>query len=129
MPAPDRGRSAPIRLKRAYDPPEPEDGMRLLVDRLWPRGLSKEKARIDAWLKELAPAPELRKWFGHEPDKWPEFRKRYLAQLQADPAARAAIAELGDWLRAGPVTLLYAARDPRRNNAAILAKRLRARFR
>lgn len=74
-----------VKLKRAYDPPEPSDGFRVLVDRLWPRGISKEKAKLDLWLKEIAPSAGLRKWFGHEPEKWDEFKKRYFSELEANP--------------------------------------------
>jgi len=70
-----------LKLKRAYDPPSPTDGQRILVERLWPRGLTKAKAAIDQWMKEISPSPELRKWFAHDPQKWPEFRKRYLREL------------------------------------------------
>ena len=106
-----------IHLKRAYDPPAPEDGARILVDRLWPRGVTKEKARIDLWLKEIAPSDALRKWFGHEPAKWPEFQLRYLKELEARPAA---VAKLAAEVRGGPVTLVYAARDEEHNNAVAL---------
>lgn len=106
-----------IRLKRVYEAPSAEDGMRVLVDRLWPRGLSRDKARIDLWLKELAPSTALRTWFNHEPDKWEEFKRRYLLELQQQPDASAhAIAAMG----AGPVTLLFAARDVRFNHAVAL---------
>lgn len=106
-----------IRLKRAYEAPAKQDGLRILVERLWPRGVSKEKAAIDLWLKDLAPSTELRKWYGHDPEKWDEFRKRYKAEL----------AKVGDLLvllkhRAteGPVTFVYAAHDEERNSAVVL---------
>lgn len=106
-----------IRLKRVYDPPAPDDGRRVLVDRLWPRGLRRETARLDLWLKEVAPSTELRRWFGHDPARWPAFRSRYRAEL----AARAdALEELRALLRQGPVTLLFAARDGERNHAVVL---------
>jgi uncharacterized protein YeaO (DUF488 family) len=71
-----------VRLKRVYEPAAPEDGVRILVDRLWPRGLSKEKTAVDHWMKDIAPSAELRKWFGHDPDRWPEFRRRYMEELR-----------------------------------------------
>ena len=106
-------------LKRVYEPPQPGDGTRILVDRLWPRGISRDKARIDVWLKDIAPSDDLRKRFHARPDQWDAFRAAYAAELQS-PAPQAAIAELLDRLRAGPVTLLYAARDDQRNNAVAL---------
>jgi len=106
-----------IRVKRVYAAPAPDDGMRVLVDRLWPRGLARDKARIDLWLKELAPSTELRKWFNHEPAKWEEFQRRYRQELQQKPAALThAIETLGT----GPVTLLFAAREERYNDAVAL---------
>lgn len=106
-----------IRVKRVYAAPAPDDGMRVLVDRLWPRGLARDKARIDLWLKELAPSTELRKWFNHEPAKWAEFQRRYRQELQQQPAALThAIETLGT----GPVTLLFAAREERYNDAVAL---------
>jgi uncharacterized protein YeaO (DUF488 family) len=114
--------SAPVhqfRLKRVYDPFSTEDGTRILVDRLWPRGLSKDKARIDHWLKQIAPSDALRKRFHGKPDDWEAFRAAYAAELQGD-AALAAVNELIELLREGPATLLYAARDEQRNNAVAL---------
>ena len=109
-----------IKIRRAYDPPTPDDGCRVLVDRLWPRGLKRVTAGIDHWLRELAPSNELRKWFAHDPARWDEFRQRYAAELQA-PAAAAALAELRSLIAAHPaVTLLYAARDTTCNNAEAL---------
>ena len=109
-----------IRVRRAYDPPAAEDGCRVLVDRLWPRGLARENARIEHWLRELAPSHELRKWFAHDPARWDEFRRRYADELRA-PAAAAALAELRGLLAAHPVlTLLHAARDTTHNNAEAL---------
>jgi uncharacterized protein YeaO (DUF488 family) len=106
-----------IRIKRIYDPPSPGDGKRILVDRLWPRGIKKDEARIDEWMKEIAPGDELRKWFGHNPEKWEEFRKRYKAELRDKK-------ELLDKIRSqaekGTVTLLFAARDVEHNNAVVL---------
>jgi uncharacterized protein YeaO (DUF488 family) len=109
---------APIlHIKRAYDAPAAEDGQRILVDRLWPRGLSKEKAHLDHWAKEVAPSDALRHWFGHDPDKWDEFRSRYHAELRANDAAVAALrAQIGG----KPATLLYAAHDTEHNNAVVL---------
>ncbi|MBP7467575.1 MAG: DUF488 family protein [Thauera sp.] len=110
----------PIKIRRAYDPPAPDDGCRVLVDRLWPRGLKREAAGIDHWLRELAPSNELRVWFGHAPARWDEFRRRYAEELQS-PAATAALAELRGLIAAHPVvTLLYAARDTTCNNAEAL---------
>ncbi len=103
-------------LKRAYDAPVAGDGTRILVDRLWPRGLSKARAGIDLWLKEVAPSTELRKWFGHEPEKWAEFKKRYRAELKAS----AALVELKACARQGDITLVYAARDTLHNEAVVL---------
>jgi uncharacterized protein YeaO (DUF488 family) len=114
-------RSDKIRLKRAYEPPKKEDGFRILVDRLWPRGVSKNSARIDLWPKEIAPSPELRKWFGHDPSKWTEFRKRYFREIRNQPEA---VARLEELMRKGPVTLVYGAKDERRNNAVALKEYL-----
>jgi uncharacterized protein YeaO (DUF488 family) len=105
-----------ISLKRAYEPPAETDGMRVLVDRLWPRGITKSRARIDLWLKDLAPSTALRKWFGHDPGKWPEFRKRYRAELKGNPA----LAELREQSRQRDITLVYAARDELHNDAVVL---------
>jgi len=106
-----------IRLKRAYDPAEPEDGTRILVDRLWPRGLSRDAAKVDHWLKDVAPSTELRRWFGHDPAKWAEFRRRYDAELAHNPA----LEELRALMRRDKhVTLLSGARDVERNNAVVL---------
>jgi len=111
-----------LRLKRVYDPAEPGDGCRVLVDRLWPRGLSKEKARVDYWLKELAPSDELRRWFGHDPERWAEFRERYQGELAANAAG---LDELRQLAAREPVTLLYAARDDQHNNAVVLLELLK----
>jgi len=108
-----------VQLKRAYDPPLPRDGMRVLVDRLWPRGVRKAKAHIDLWLKDIAPSAALRKRFHGKPDDWDAFCTAYFAELR-DVPAQAAAQELLDRLRKGPVTLLYAARDEHRNNAVAL---------
>jgi uncharacterized protein YeaO (DUF488 family) len=105
-----------ISLKRAYEPPAETDGMRVLVDRLWPRGVTKSKAKIDLWVKDVAPSTELRKWFGHDPEKWPEFQKRYRAELKGNPA----LSELREQSRRGNITLVYAARDELHNDAVVL---------
>jgi uncharacterized protein YeaO (DUF488 family) len=115
--------AAHLALKRVYDPPDPGDGRRVLVDRLWPRGMTKAEAHVDLWLKEVAPSPELRRWFGHEPERWPEFRKRYREELSANPA----VEELRQITAEGPVTLLYGARDKDRNDAVVLAEFLKGR--
>ena len=113
-----------IRVKRVYEAPAPEDGMRVLVDRLWPRGLAKEKAHIDLWLKDLAPSTELRKWFNHEPEKWAEFKRRYQLELQQQPDALAhGIEAMGT----GPVTLLFASKEARFNDAVALREFILAR--
>lgn len=106
-----------VRLKRAYEPASAEDGVRILVDRLWPRGLSKSNAAIDQWLKEVAPSTELRRWFGHDPDRWDEFRRRYQAELSRNPEP---LAELRAMARKGTVTLVYAAHDEHHNQAVVL---------
>jgi len=113
-----------LRIKRAYDPPSADDGERVLVDRLWPRGLAKADAAVDHWLRELAPSAGLRRWFGHDPVRWDEFRRRYFAELGAEAAA-AALVEL-QALIAGPrpVTLLYGAREEEYNNAVALREYL-----
>ncbi len=110
-----------IRLKRAYESPEPGDGRRILVERLWPRGLKKEAAALNAWTRDVAPSPELRKWYAHDPDKWPEFQRRYRAELDGNPEGRA---ELKDAMGAGPVTFVYAAKDEERNSARVLKEYL-----
>lgn len=110
---------AALRLKRVYEAPAAEDGQRILVDRLWPRGIAKEKARIDLWLRDIAPSDALRRRFHGKPEDWEGFCKAYFAELEAEPA-QAALAELRSRLRKGPVTLLYAARDEERNNAVAL---------
>jgi uncharacterized protein YeaO (DUF488 family) len=106
-----------IRIKRVYEKPEKEDGFRVLVDRLWPRGFTKEKAAVDLWLKEIAPSNELRKWFGHIPEKWPEFRKKYLHELEKNEGP---VLILKDHLKKDTVTLIYAARDQVHNEAMVI---------
>ena len=105
-----------VKIKRIYLPPEPSDGRRILVDRLWPRGLTKADAALDGWDKDVAPSPELRVWFGHDPAKFAEFRDRYLQELQDNPAA----AKLRGLGQAETITLLYAAKDEQHNHAVIL---------
>ena len=109
--------ASPIRLKRAYDPPSPEDGVRVLVDRLWPRGLRKDAARIDRWMKEIAPSTELRRWFGHDPERWQEFRRRYTSELRQHPDELDQLRELAT---NGTVTLVFGARDEEHNDAVVL---------
>jgi uncharacterized protein YeaO (DUF488 family) len=106
-----------IHLKRAYEAPAPEDGVRILVDRLWPRGLSKADAAIDRWVKEIAPSNELRRWFGHDPERWIEFRHRYADELASHSAE---LDELRQLARHGALTLLFAAHDEAHNNAVVL---------
>jgi uncharacterized protein YeaO (DUF488 family) len=106
-----------IKLKRVYEGSSKEDGTRILVDRLWPRGLTKEKAHVDLWLKEIAPSNELRKWFAHDPAKWPEFKARYKAELKHNAAQ---LALLKQAVTRGPATLLYAAKDTEHNEAVVL---------
>lgn len=106
-----------IRLKRVYEPFSEEDGLRVLVERLWPRGVSKEAAAIDLWMKEIAPSTELRKWFHHDPERWDEFRKRYVSELREQGNL---IAELKQRATAGTVTFIYAASDHQRNSAIVL---------
>jgi uncharacterized protein YeaO (DUF488 family) len=108
-----------IKIKRIYDARETDDGIRVLVERLWPRGVSKEAANLDAWLREIAPSDSLRKWYGHEPAKWDEFQKAYLVELQM-PERTAALKSLMDWASSGNLTLLYAAKDTLRNSAVVL---------
>jgi uncharacterized protein YeaO (DUF488 family) len=111
-----------VRIKRIYDKRDRADGFRVLVDRVWPRGVRKRNAALDEWLPDLAPSPALRKWFGHDPERWPEFRKRYRAELRGRAAKLDALRQ-----RAGSqcVTLLYAARDRRFNHAVVLEEAMR----
>lgn len=110
-----------LKIKRIYDPSSSGDGIRILVDRLWPRGLSKRRAAVDLWLKEIAPSAKLRKWFGHEPEKWREFRKRYFAELARIPEETGRVRKLAQRRR---VTLVYGARDTEHNQAAALLEYL-----
>ena len=111
-----------IRLKRAYEPATAADGYRVLIDRLWPRGVSRERAHLDEWDRELPPSRALRQWFGHEPDRFPEFRRRYIDELRRE---RPRLAELRRRAREGTVTLVYSARDSEHNDAVVLAEVLR----
>ena len=115
-----------IEVKRAYEPPSSGDGERILVDRLWPRGLSRKAAAIDHWARDIAPSSALRQWFAHDPAKWPEFKRRYFAELRA---AAPAVRELLARARHHTVTLVYAARDERHNDAVALREHLRRRLR
>ena len=109
--------------KRVYEAPAKDDGYRVLVDRLWPRGLTKAKAHVDQWLKEVAPSTELRQWFGHEPEKWPEFQKRYRAEMRKQPEALAALRKLEKEHKR--ITLLFGAKSEERNQAVALLKILK----
>jgi len=119
MMQPHKKESTPmtIQLKRVYEEPAKSDGTRILVDRLWPRGLTKEKAHIDLWLKEVAPTDDLRKWFGHDPARWPEFRARYRAELKRNHEQ---LTLLRQALAKGPATLVYGAKDEEHNQAVVL---------
>jgi len=110
-----------VRIKRVYDPPESSDGRRFLVERLWPRGMKKEALAIDAWSKDVAPSTELRKWFGHQVERWEDFRRRYRDELAANPATWEPIMEAA---KRGPVTLLYSAHDTEHNGALVLREYL-----
>ena len=113
-----------IRIRRAYDPPGRADGYRVLVDRVWPRGVSKDGLHLDEWRKEVAPSTRLRKWFGHDPERWQEFQKRYFAELEEHEDA---IRDLVKRARDGRITLVYGARDPDHNQAVALRAYVRAR--
>lgn len=108
---------ATIRIKRVYEPIAKTDGFRILVDRLWPRGIKKEDAHVAIWLKEIAPSTELRKWFNHDPEKWEAFRKRYLAELQLSPAAEELLEQVK---KHAIVTLVYSAKDEQHNQAVVI---------
>ena len=114
-----------IQVRRVYDQPEPADGARVLVDRIWPRGISKDAARLEEWAKDVAPSTELRRWYGHDPDRFEEFRRRYLAELD-QPEPRAAVSRLRALAAGCPVTLLTATRDLSLSQAAVLADYLRS---
>jgi len=115
---------AKIQLKRAYEEPAADDGLRVLVERLWPRGLSKERAAVDLWVKDVAPSVELRRWYHHDPARWDEFRRRYLAELRQNADA---VDELRRQCRKGTVTFVYAARDEEHNSALVLRDFLKRR--
>ena len=117
-----RGPGLDVRLKRAYEPPEEDDGYRILIDRLWPRGVARERARLDEWARELAPSAELRRWFGHDPARFDEFRRRYLDELAGREEKLRELRERG---REGTLTLVYGARDSEHNDAVVLAELLR----
>ena len=110
-----------IQLKRVYEEPGEADGKRILIDRLWPRGLTKEKARIEIWLKDIAPSTELRTWFGHDPSKWDDFKKRYRNELKNNSET---VSKLIEQISQGKVTLVYSAKDKEHNNAVVLAEYL-----
>jgi uncharacterized protein YeaO (DUF488 family) len=110
-------RAASIKLKRAYEPATQSDGRRILIDRLWPRGVSKAKAAIDGWMKEIAPSTELRQWFGHDPALWQEFRRRYSEEIRGHPEQ---LRELRRFAAEGPLTLIYSAHDEAHNDAVVL---------
>jgi len=113
-----------IRIKRVYEEPDEEDGRRILVDRLWPRGLTKEKARVDLWLKDVAPSTDLRKWFAHDPAKWTQFQERYREELKE---GKEQISLLKQEAAKGTITLVYGARDQQHNEAVVLQKLLKLR--
>ncbi|MFI7680469.1 DUF488 domain-containing protein [Actinophytocola sp. NPDC049390] len=114
-----------VRIRRVYDAPEPDDGARVLIDRVWPRGLSSDAVRADEWLKDVAPSTSLRRWFGHDPEKFGDFRSRYLDELD-DPTRHAALDQLRALVEHGPLTLLTATRDVAHSHAAVLADLLRS---
>jgi uncharacterized protein YeaO (DUF488 family) len=110
-----------VTIKCVYEPYDKQDGQRILTDRLWPRGLTKEKAHVDLWLKDISPSTELRKWFNHDPKKWPEFKKRYRAELAAN---KESVSTLQGCVDKGPVTIVYGAKDQEHNDAVVLQKYL-----
>lgn len=112
-------RQQPVVIKRAYEEPSPEDGARVLIDRLWPRGVARVNAHLDLWLKDIAPSAELRAWFGHDPAKYAEFRRRYLAEIAEEPG-KSALEQLRELRQRGKVTLVFAARDVDHCNASVL---------
>lgn len=114
-----------IKLKRVYEPPSKEDGVRFLVERLWPRGIKKTDLKMDAWLKEVAPSTALRMWFAHDPAKWKYFQERYIAELEANPEA---LEPLVHAMRHGTITLLYSSKDGEHNNAICLKSYLENKF-
>ena len=110
-----------LKIKRAYDKAEKKDGKQILIDRLWPRGVSKSEANVDTWLKELAPSTELRKWFAHDPQKWEEFRKKYKAELDS-PEKVKLLEDIAGQARRGDVTLIYSARDTEHSDVKVLVE-------
>jgi uncharacterized protein YeaO (DUF488 family) len=114
-----------IEVKRAYEPPARSDGYRVLVDRIWPRGVTKDELEVDIWLKDVAPSTALRKWFGHDPKKWDEFRRRYARELEPHAAA---LRQLVDRAKSGRVTLVFGAKDTEHNNAVALKEQLERRL-
>jgi uncharacterized protein YeaO (DUF488 family) len=120
------GNDSRIRLRRVYDPASADDGRRILVERLWPRGLSKDAAHLDAWQKDVAPSTELRRWFGHDPEKWAEFQHRYREELGGHPEA---VARIVDAVRTGTVTFVHAAKDEQHNSAVVLKEVVTERLR
>lgn len=115
-----------IRVKRVYDEADPNDGFRVLVDGLWPRGIRKEEAKVDKWLRDVSPSPELRRWFSHDPNKWEEFKRRYWTEL--DSSKQDTVSELVSIIKGNLiVTILYSAKDPTHNNAIALVEYLRMR--
>ncbi len=117
-----------VKIKRIYEKPSDADGFRILVDRLWPRGVSKKDAKVELWLKEIAPGNDLRKWFGHEPEKWDEFKRRYFKELDALTGKEELLGVTAEHARKGVVTLLYAAKDEVHNNAVALGEYLHGRY-
>lgn len=115
-----------VRLQRAYDEPTGDDGYRVLVDRLWPRGRTKEMLRLDVWARDLGPSTELRKWFAHDPARWEEFRTRYLAEL-ADPTRAKILDDLAERADKGPITIVFAARDVEHNDARVIVEEIERR--
>jgi uncharacterized protein YeaO (DUF488 family) len=107
-----------VKLKRAYEPPAAGDGTRILIDRLWPRGITKKRAAIDQWMKDISPSTELRKWFGHDPARWDEFRRRYAKEVRQSDL----LGQLRSLARQGPITLVYSAHDEKHNDAVELRK-------
>jgi uncharacterized protein YeaO (DUF488 family) len=116
--------SATVQVRRVYEEPAPDDGLRILVDRLWPRGLAKDEANLDEWVTAVAPSNELRTWYGHSPDRYDEFRRRYLSELR-EPDHAAALDHLHQLAKRASVTLLTATKDPEHSQAAVLAELLR----
>jgi uncharacterized protein YeaO (DUF488 family) len=116
-----------VRLQRAYDEPTPDDGYRVLVDRVWPRGRTKEHLRLDEWARDLGPSTQLRKWFGHDPARWTEFQVRYHAEL-AGPGRSRTLDQLAERARRAPVTLVFGAHDPEHNQARVIADEIERRL-